>query len=161
MCNTYSEPYCIYCKIVAPLSHFVEDSKSLICKDCYNNRLEAIKSRININKKRIIGGIKHDQEKPRMALVLGGFSNALTEVAKVGTFGAKKYADNNWKSLKDGKERTLDAALRHIFQYLRGEEIDEEMQLPHLAAAIWELCAAYEFSIKEDNNAIKPETNIN
>jgi hypothetical protein len=34
-------------------------------------------------------GIKHDKEKARVALVLGGFANALLDVSKVGTFGAK------------------------------------------------------------------------
>lgn len=94
-------------------------------------------------------GVKYDGDKVKMALVLGGFANALIDVGKVGTFGAKKYADDNWKGLENGKKRCLDAALRHIFQYLSGEEIDEEMQLPHLAAGIWELLAAYEFYLKE------------
>jgi urate oxidase len=96
-------------------------------------------------------GIKHDKEKARVALVLGGFANALLDVSKVGTFGAKKYAPDNWKTLPEGKERCMDAAMRHIFQYLSGEELDEEMQLPHLAAATWELLAVQEFIKKEGN----------
>ena len=39
-------------------------------------------------------GAKLDAGKNRLGLVLGGFSSALQEVGKVGTYGAKKYSDN-------------------------------------------------------------------
>ena len=39
-------------------------------------------------------GVKLDNEKPRMDLVLGGFAKALYEVGRVGTFGADKYSDD-------------------------------------------------------------------
>ena len=39
-------------------------------------------------------GAKLDAGKNRLGLVLVGFSSALQEVGKVGTYGAKKYSDN-------------------------------------------------------------------
>ena len=39
-------------------------------------------------------GVKLDNSKNRLGLVLGGFSHALLLVGCVGTFGADKYTDN-------------------------------------------------------------------
>lgn len=81
-------------------------------------------------------GMKFDNEKPRMDLVFGAFHKAMEEVAKVGTFGAKKYADNNWRQVRNLEERYLSAALRHYFAY---QEVtsDEESGLHHLAHMAW------------------------
>ena len=77
------------------------------------------------------GGIKHDGEKVRLELLS---PIALTEVAKVLTFGAKKYADNNWR--KGFKwSRLLGAALRHILAFMGGQDKDPETGLSHLAHA--------------------------
>lgn len=59
---------------------------------------------------------------------------ALTEIAKVMEFGAKKYARNNW--LKGmGWLRVTDACLRHVFAWAWGEDKDPESDLSHLAHA--------------------------
>ena len=39
-------------------------------------------------------GAKLDAGKPKVSLVVGGFSSAIKEVAKVATFGAEKYVCN-------------------------------------------------------------------
>jgi Domain of unknown function (DUF5664) len=82
--------------------------------------------------------------------------DALMSICKVGTFGAKKYADNNWMGLEDGENRTLDAAMRHIMAYVSGEINNHEefekdgvkysCDFPHLAHAAWELLACLEFA---------------
>lgn len=78
-------------------------------------------------------GIKHDDGKLRMDLVPQG---ALFELAKVYTYGAKKYGDNNWrKGLKWG--RVLAAIMRHLGKWAMGEERDKESGLLHLAHAAW------------------------
>lgn len=59
---------------------------------------------------------------------------ALEEVAKVLAFGASKYGPNNWQNVKP-KRRYLAAALRHLSAVIRGQEIDPESGLPHLAHA--------------------------
>ena len=77
-------------------------------------------------------GVKHDQDKPRMALI---DPTAMTELAKVLTFGAQKYAAHNWRKGLH-KSRLLGAALRHLFAYLGGEDKDPETGLSHAAHAM-------------------------
>lgn len=76
-------------------------------------------------------GFKYDEGKPMMSLLDPG---ALREIAKVMTYGAKKYSKLNWRKGMDWS-RCADAALRHIFQWLDGEDRDEESGLYHLAHA--------------------------
>lgn len=76
-------------------------------------------------------GIKHDQDKPDMSLL----SNvALTKVARVMTFGKKKYSAHNWRGGFQWS-RPLAAAARHLFAYIGGEDKDPETGLSHLAHA--------------------------
>ena len=78
------------------------------------------------------GGIKHDGDKPRMDLL---DAYALEELSKVLTFGAKKYAPDNWrKGIK--KSRLIAAMLRHVFAYMGGQDTDEETGLSHIAHAM-------------------------
>lgn len=75
--------------------------------------------------------LKYDGEKPKMSLVP---NLALEEVAKVMTYGAKKYAAYNWMNGFDWT-RLTDAAMRHINAFNRGEDVDAESGLSHLAHA--------------------------
>lgn len=79
-------------------------------------------------------GIKHDTGKPRMALVMDGFAEALLEVGKVATFGADKYTDHGWRDVPNGIERYTSALYRHL---LTRSELDDESELPHAAHAAW------------------------
>lgn len=91
-----------------------------------------------------MGGVKHDQGKERVSLIM---SKAILEVAKVGTFGAGKYGDHNYrKGLK--WSRLADAALRHFIKYLAGKRIDEESGLSHLAHVAWNILTMLEFEIE-------------
>jgi hypothetical protein len=77
------------------------------------------------------GGIKHDADKTMMALLP---FEALEEVGKVLTFGAKKYDEHNWR--KGFKfSRVSSAAMRHLFAWMRGQDNDPETGLSHLAHA--------------------------
>jgi hypothetical protein len=58
---------------------------------------------------------------------------ALEEIARVLTYGAKKYAPNNWQKVPDAKERYEAALLRHFSAHKRGEKNDPESGLSHLA----------------------------
>lgn len=78
------------------------------------------------------GGLKFDQDKPRMELL---DSEAIEQLALVLTFGAKKYAADNWRK-GISYRRLIAAALRHLFAYLRGEDNDPETGLPHPAHAM-------------------------
>lgn len=75
------------------------------------------------------GGIKYDEAKPNYSY-LPAF--ALDEVAKVMTYGAKKYGGFNYLQ-GISYTRLLSASMRHCFAYLRGEDLDPESGLPHWA----------------------------
>jgi len=97
-------------------------------------------------------GMKDDDNKPRLDLVLGGFANALFEVGKVGTFGAKKYTDNGWKDVNNAIERYSNAMLRHYFKHKTGEYRDEESNLFHISHMAWNALALLELYIQYTNN---------
>jgi len=82
--------------------------------------------------------VKHDAGKVRYTLLPPW---ALRWVAQVLTHGAKKYAADNWRkafepNFEAGRDRYMDAAYRHMEAVRRGEWIDEDSGLPHLACAI-------------------------
>lgn len=81
-------------------------------------------------------GSKHDSGKPLMGAVP---PNALLAVAKVLTFGAEKYGRDNWRQVESAETRYMDAALRHINAYQRGEAADPESGESHLAHAVCSL----------------------
>ena len=78
-------------------------------------------------------GSKHDLGKPLMGAVP---PNASLAVARVLTFGAEKYGRDNWRQVENAETRYLDAALRHINAYQRGEVADPESGESHLAHAV-------------------------
>ena len=78
-----------------------------------------------------MSGIKHDTGKPQLELLP---TRALTEVGKVMTFGAKKYAPNNWRG-GFAWTRILGSTLRHLFAWAGGEDVDPETGLSHLSHA--------------------------
>lgn len=87
-------------------------------------------------------GKKYDTGKPRMGLIS---DYALFQEARVMEFGARKYADNNWRGgLK--WSRLVDAALRHIHSFNCGEDLDPETGLHHLAHARCCLAFLLEFT---------------
>lgn len=98
--------------------------------------------------------IKFDKEKPKMSYIP---QLALLEVGKTFTYGASKYKEFNY-SLGMEYTRYIDAALRHINQALRGEDIDEESQCFHLANGIASLmmCLDNQLSgtVKDNRNKI-------
>lgn len=62
--------------------------------------------------------------------------DALDEVARVYSAGARKYADDNW--LKGYAWRlSLGALLRHVARFACGEDRDPETGCLHLAHAAW------------------------
>jgi hypothetical protein len=77
-------------------------------------------------------GSKFDSEKIRMDLLP---FDSLEEIAKVLTFGARKYSDNNWMIVPEAEKRYQAAMLRHISSHKKGEMLDRESGLSHLAHA--------------------------
>lgn len=77
-------------------------------------------------------GRKYDQGKAMMGCIP---PNAELEIAEVLTFGVNKYGRGGWSEVPSGDVRYMDAALRHLNAYRRGEHIDEETGKSHLAHA--------------------------
>jgi hypothetical protein len=80
-----------------------------------------------------VDGIKFDTEKPKWSLVPWKEVQAVVDVL---TYGAQKYAPDNWKIVPNAKERYFNAAQRHISAWWMGEVFDQETKMPHLAHAI-------------------------
>lgn len=76
-----------------------------------------------------MSGIKHDQGKVQAELLS---PIAMLEIAKVMSFGAGKYNEENWRQGIAWK-RVLGAAMRHLFAYLGGQDKDPETGLSHMA----------------------------
>ena len=72
--------------------------------------------------------IKYDNSKNMLSLIEPKFIEGLGQVL---TYGANKYAKDNWKKCND-LDRYHDALLRHLYAYLGGEENDSESGLSHL-----------------------------
>jgi hypothetical protein len=81
-------------------------------------------------------GTKFDSGKSRYDLLP---PNALEEVAKVLTYGAAKYAPDNWRFVPDAENRYFAAAQRHLWALRRGESHDPESGISHIAHAITSL----------------------
>ena len=75
-------------------------------------------------------GMKFDSGKLLYSLIPPETSKALAEVL---SFGAQKYAPNNWQLVEDGETRYLDALMRHLEAFRAGETHDPESNLHHLA----------------------------
>ena len=72
---------------------------------------------------------------------------ALEEVVRVLTFGAKKYERGNWQKVPESKRRYFDAMERHIWAWKKGEKLDTESGIHHLAHAMCCLMFLYEHDI--------------
>lgn len=82
-----------------------------------------------------VSGIKADQGKPRLGLVLVEVPHAFEKLGTLLGFGADKYSVGNWDKVPEGEMRYLDALMRHLTQHHRGEKVDPESGELHLAHA--------------------------
>ena len=94
-----------------------------------------------------VTGVKYDNDKPQWSLLP---FKALKEVVDVLTYGAKKYAPDNWKKVPNAKQRYIDAGFRHFTAYAAGEKLDPETGKSHLAHAMCCLLYLLAFEIGED-----------
>ena len=78
---------------------------------------------------------KHfDEGKTELQYVLA--MDGLDEVAKVGTYGANKYGQYNYR---DGSTfmRFIGSIIRHTAAFARGQDLDRESGFSHLAHVIY------------------------
>ncbi len=95
-------------------------------------------------------GAKLDAGKPDASLLLM-FGRALTAVAEVGTFGARKYTRGGWQSVADGVERYTAAMLRHVLKE-NYEDLDPDSGLLHAAHAAWNSLARLDLMLREEQD---------
>ena len=103
-------------------------------------------------------GAKADAGKLRPWLVLGEFSNALEEVTKVGTAGAKKYTPKGWVTVPDAENRYMDAFGRHMLELGKGNKMDDGptgVYTHHIANMIWNLLAVLELQLRNEKSTSK------
>lgn len=106
-----------------------------------------------------VGGVKYDRDKPRLDLVPPEVVIALGTVL---TYGAAKYADNNWRKNNGMRWGRVYAAMqRHLLAWHGGEDVDPESGLPHLNHALTNLAFLIAFAhegIGEDDRWRQGET---
>ena len=106
----------------------------------------------DIVKRGKVYGRKYDDDKTRMDLLMGGCAKSLEQVAKVLTFGAKKYNDDNWRLVPDAQKRYHAALHRHLNAYYQGNKLDDETGLSHLAHALCCLLFLLEFEVQNEDS---------
>lgn len=74
------------------------------------------------------------------------------DIVRVYTAGAKKYGEDKWQNLPDGIRRYKAALLRHLVEYDKGNEIDEETGCLHLAQVAWNAIAMLHISKQQKKN---------
>lgn len=97
-----------------------------------------------------MGNGKSDAGKNRLDLV---FPILIEEVGRVRTYGTQKYGDSeNWKTIANPIQRYTAAAMRHFEAFRKGEFIDPESGLPHLAHCACNLMFLLELSKASEGN---------
>jgi hypothetical protein len=89
---------CIGCGV-----KFDHGQRSPYCPPCrvdYDQAMEAVRNKAT----------KDDDGKPKWHLLDLSFTGAMVRIL---TFGAKKYAPDNWKVVDNARERYYDALMRH------------------------------------------------
>lgn len=81
-------------------------------------------------------GIKHDKQKDRWDLLPW---DVIQDVVKVLTYGARKYAPDNWQKVESGEDRFFAAGMRHLIAWRNGVRLDPETKLNNLSCAICNL----------------------
>ncbi len=79
-----------------------------------------------------MSAIKNDIDKVPLELIP---EEAMEEVARVLKFGKDKYGRDNWRRGMDWT-RLIGASKRHIAAFNKGEDLDPESNLSHLAHAV-------------------------
>jgi hypothetical protein len=94
-------------------------------------------------------GVKHDDGKLRMDLLP---PKSIEELARVLTYGAAKYGDNNWVDVETN--RYVAALLRHLFAWMGGEERDEESGIHHLSHVMCNAAFLVYKEVEDENETV-------
>ena len=83
---------------------------------------------------------------------------ALQALAEVYGYGVKKYSARGWEQ---GIPWTkwFAALMRHAWDWMRGEDLDPESGLPHMAHAAWNCMALLEYYLRKRGIDDRPYSN--
>lgn len=86
----------------------------------------------------LVEGLKRNEHKTMLTLVPPEF---IEEQAKVFEYGLQKYERNSWRNFTPEQATSClpDAALRHLYAWMKGEIFDPDSGLPHLQSAAWNI----------------------
>jgi deoxycytidylate deaminase len=113
------------------------------CDNCRSNIT------INDLEYEVVGDfLKFDQDKIRYDLVPPSFIKA---IARVYTYGARKYKENNWQKTPTAEKSYMGAAMRHIEAWRAGEINDPDTGMNHLAHAATNLSFLIHLETKPQN----------
>lgn len=87
----------------------------------------------------------------------------LLEVAAGLEEGARKYGPWNWRGEKVNETIYADAAIRHLMQFIAGEDIDPDSGLPHVVKAVAGLLILRDAQIHGcsiDDRAVNQDLNV-
>jgi hypothetical protein len=96
-------------------------------------------------------GLKYDDHKLQYNLIPVETTQALAEVL---TYGAQKYAPNNWMLVENGEQRYLDALYRHLQAFRSGEINDPESGLHHLSHCLTNLAFLHYLHTTKDTTCL-------
>lgn len=116
------------CTIVASRGNCIMYVSHQPCESCRDAIIRSGVTDIRV----VEAFMKFDGDKLRYDLVPPSATEAL---ARVLTFGARKYKPNNWRNVPE-PDRYIAAMKRHIALYRSGEKFDEDSGLHHLAHAM-------------------------
>lgn len=99
-------------------------------------------------RKKVEKFIKHDEFKSRLDLLP---PDAIEFIGYVLRHGALTYAPGNWRKCKD-PGRYVAATLRHIMKHMKGDFLDKDSHLPHLAHAVCSALFALDLILRGEQN---------
>lgn len=107
------------------------------------------------------GGLRLDAGKSRVDLLP---ADALMELGQVYRAGDIKYAalggPRNWERGMPWS-KVLGPLLRHLFKWMRGQQIDEESGQRHIAMVAWNALALLTYELRQiGTNDVQPEGEI-
>lgn len=79
----------------------------------------------------------------------------IEKIVKVYTVGSEKYGENTWQSLPNGYDRYKAALFRHLLEYEKGHEVDEETGCEHLSQVAWNAIAMMHCAPKWETESFK------
>lgn len=93
---------------------------------------------------------------PLYTVIAEQFPLAFKEVAKCSKAGNQKYKlDTDWQNFKrvpNAVHQYRNAALRHMLEEGKVEDMEEFGGMTHKAATIWNLLAALQIELEQENN---------